>query len=74
MRKYVDRFLREIRVLSELSHPHIVAFHQFDVLRGHFYLIMEYVEGTDAERVLSVEGPLSGARGLWPGFVNCSMR
>ena len=63
-RKYVDRFYREIRVLSELSHPHIVAFHQFDVLRRHFYLIMEYVEGTDAERVLSVEGPLSVSRAV----------
>ncbi len=57
-RRDVDRFLREIRVLSELSHPHIVAFREFEVLRGHFFLVMEYVEGTDAYQVLQAEGPL----------------
>jgi serine/threonine-protein kinase len=63
-RRDVDRFLREIRVLSELRHPHIVAFHQFEVLRGHFFLIMEYVEGTDAHRVLAAEGPLPVRRAV----------
>ena len=40
------RFEREARVLARLSHPHVVAVHDFGALSdGSGYLVMEYVAG-----------------------------
>jgi len=40
------RFRREVRVVSRLSHPHIVTVHDFgQTEEGLLYLVMEYVEG-----------------------------
>jgi serine/threonine protein kinase len=55
----VKRFYREIRVISQLSHPNIV--HALDagpVGQVHL-LIMEHVEGTDLGRLVKQRGPLS---------------
>jgi eukaryotic-like serine/threonine-protein kinase len=58
------RFEREARVLGRMSHPHIVAVHDFGALPdGSGYLVMQYVAGgtlrarlplplTEAERVV----------------------
>ena len=40
-----DRFLREIRVLASLSHPHIAAFRTAFRHDGELMMIMEFVEG-----------------------------
>jgi eukaryotic-like serine/threonine-protein kinase len=40
-----DRFLREIRVLASLNHPHIAAFHTAFRRDGELVMIMEFVEG-----------------------------
>lgn len=42
---FAQRFAREARVLAALSHPHIVAVHDFGEAGGYFYLLMEYMEG-----------------------------
>jgi serine/threonine protein kinase len=61
----VSRFYREMRLVSQLSSPHVV--HAFDAgpitgageegVQGHF-LVMEYVEGTDLGRLVKKTGPL----------------
>jgi serine/threonine-protein kinase len=60
----VARFYREVRSLSRLNHPNIV--HAFDA--GSFgathYLVMEYIEGTDLERLVRQTGPLSIAQAV----------
>jgi hypothetical protein len=43
-----DYFRREMDVLKELRHPHIVEFYDMDVDFGQFSLIMEYVDGPNA--------------------------
>jgi serine/threonine protein kinase len=40
-----ERYKREVRALSKLSHPHICTLYDIDVYRGIDYLIMEYVDG-----------------------------
>ena len=44
---FADRFGREAKALARLSHPNIVGVHDFGKVDDVFYLIMEYVEGTD---------------------------
>ena len=49
-----DRFLREARVVGQLSHPNIIALHDMGIEESTQspYLVMEFVEGTPLDRVL----------------------
>ncbi len=40
-----ERFLREARIISRLSHPNIVAIYDVGVYREHHYISMEYHTG-----------------------------
>jgi Tol biopolymer transport system component len=52
-----QRFDREARTISQLSHPHVCALYDVGHQDGVDYLVMEYLEGsTLAERI--VKGPL----------------
>ncbi|MFO1462058.1 MAG: serine/threonine-protein kinase [Verrucomicrobiota bacterium] len=44
---FAERFRREARALARLSHPNIVALHDFGQAGPYFYLVMEYVDGTN---------------------------
>ncbi len=54
---FSERFQREARALARLNHPHIVSVHDFGDAGGHFYLLMEYVDGANLRRLLQ-SGPL----------------
>ena len=52
---FAERFTREARALAKLNHPNIVTVHDFgrtDDESPLFYLVMEYVEGTDLRRLI----------------------
>lgn len=50
---YIEMFLREARAASHLQHPGIVAVYDVGALEnGVYYLVMEYVEGQDLQRML----------------------
>jgi predicted Ser/Thr protein kinase len=49
---FAERFTREARALAKLSHPHIVAVHDFGETGGLYYLVMEYVDGPNLRQVL----------------------
>ena len=55
---FAGRFLREARTLAKLSHPHVVGVHDFGVTDerdggpGLYYIVMEYVDGTDLRAVI----------------------
>jgi tRNA A-37 threonylcarbamoyl transferase component Bud32 len=49
---FAERFAREARALARLSHPHIVAVHDFGETGGLFYLVMEYVDGGNLRQLL----------------------
>jgi len=40
-----NRFEREIAILSQLDHPHIVAIHDSGVTEGRHWFVMDYVSG-----------------------------
>ena len=50
--RFEDRFTREARALARLSHPHIVAVHEFGEREGCYYFLMEYVDGTNLRRAM----------------------
>ncbi len=47
IKNYIDMFIEEARVGSELAHPNIVQVHDFCSVGGSYYLVMEWVEGID---------------------------
>ena len=47
LKNYIDMFIEEARVGSELQHPNIVQVHDFVSQNGSYYLVMEWVEGID---------------------------
>ncbi len=60
--EYLRRFRREAQAAGRLSHPHIVSI--YDV--GETYFVMEYLEGTTLQALLTGRGklPLDEALGL----------
>jgi eukaryotic-like serine/threonine-protein kinase len=72
LKNYVDMFIEEARVGSELAHPNIVQVHDFVAQEGSYYLVMEWVEGIDLglfvrmhrDAGIHVEWPLAAAIGI----------
>src|SRR4051812_33832081 len=60
---FADRFNREARALARLSHPNIVAVHEFGQASGLAYLVMEFVDGLNL-RQLERSGKLSPREAL----------
>jgi len=54
----VLRFKREIEAAGRLNHPNIVAALDADEDRGVHFLVMDYVEGRDLDRIVQASGPL----------------
>jgi len=52
----VDRFRREVRAAAQLSHANIVTAHDADQDRGLWFLVMEYVDGTDLAHCVGSNG------------------
>jgi hypothetical protein len=51
-RDFAERFNREARALAKLSHPNIVAVHDFGQAGGYHYLLMEFVDGVNLRHLL----------------------
>ncbi|MBL8861264.1 MAG: serine/threonine protein kinase, partial [Planctomycetes bacterium] len=51
-RKFAERFLREARALARLSHPNIVAVHDYGETGGVCWLLLEYVDGANLRAIL----------------------
>lgn len=66
-RSAIDRFLREMMVISQLKHPNIVEFLEQGASAGRFWFAMEYVEGTNIEALAAAH------RGNYPIHQACRM-
>jgi serine/threonine protein kinase len=49
---FAERFTREARALARLSHPNIVAIHDFGQTDGLFYFVMEFVDGANLRQAI----------------------
>lgn len=49
---FAERFMREARALARVSHPQIVAVHDFGETGGMFYFLMEYVDGPNLRQLM----------------------
>jgi predicted Ser/Thr protein kinase len=61
--RFEDRFTREARALARLSHPNIVAVHEFGERHGMYFFLMEYVDGANLRQTMRA-GKLSPAEAL----------
>ena len=53
-----ERFLREARIAAAVKHPNVVNIFDVGVHRDIPYLVMEFLEGQDLERLLESTGSL----------------
>ena len=54
-RSAIDRFLREMSVISQMKHPNIVEWLEQGMTRGQLWFTMEYVAGTNLEALANAE-------------------
>jgi len=55
-------FQREIEAAARLSHPNVVAAYDAGEANGRRFLVMEYVDGVDLDRLVREVGPLPPRR------------
>ena len=53
-----NRFLREAQAAGSLQHPNVVTIYDLGELEGHLFIAMEFVHGTDLERLMVGAEPL----------------
>ena len=57
-----ERFEREARLAASIDHPNVIPVYAAGEADGHLYIAMRFVAGTDLERKLRADGPLSPDR------------
>lgn len=60
----VERFLREARLAARLNHPGIVRVFDCGVADGHYFIIMEFINGQNLDSHIDERGTLPVARAL----------
>lgn len=57
-RASLDRFFAEARAIAALDHPNIVQAYSVDNEMDRYFIVMEYIEGQDLQRMVETNGPL----------------
>ena len=67
-REVVGRFFNEARAVNQIGNDHIVEVHDFGQdPEGHYFFLMEYLEGRTLAQVLAAEKVLDVQRALYVG-------
>ena len=62
---FTERFKREAKAMAQLKHPGIVAVYDAgETSGGLLYFIMEYIEGTDVQRLVNEHGRIEPQEAL----------
>ena len=59
-----ERFLEEARIISQLTHPHVVGIHDIIQEDGEIYLVFDYIEGKPLSAVLDERRRLTASECL----------
>ena len=59
---WTQRFEREARVISKLSHPSTITVYDYGIEHGLHYIVMEFVEGRSLHQELKEYGSMAPAR------------
>src|SRR3989440_4207181 len=62
--KFVKRFQQEAKAASSLQHPNIVQVYDYGQTEGNYFIVMEYINGTDLRRYLRSRGMLAVDRAI----------
>ncbi len=57
--KFIRRFQREAKSVSDLSHPNIVEVYDVGEEDGQYYIVMEYIEGKTLKQLINKRGALT---------------
>ena len=57
-RAALDRFFAEARAIAALDHPNIVQAYSVDNEMDRYFIVMEYIDGQDLQRMVETGGPL----------------
>ena len=57
--KFIRRFQREAKSVSDLSHPNIVEVYDVGCEEGQHYIVMEYIEGRTLKQLIQKRGALT---------------
>jgi len=57
-RASLDRFFAEARAIAALDHPNIVRAYSVDNEMDRYFIVMEFVDGQDLQRIVEINGPL----------------
>ncbi len=60
----LERFLAEARAIAALDHPNIVQAYSVDNEGDRYYIVMEYVDGQDLQRMVDEKGPLDSGQAV----------
>lgn len=61
----IERFHREVKIISKLKHPNTVTIHSFGKTHdGGLYMVLEFVEGEELKQILKREGPQESDRAV----------
>ncbi len=62
---FAERFKNEAQAMAQLSHPGIVAVFDFgETANGLLYIVMEYIDGTDVQQMVTQQGRLHSAHAM----------
>ena len=59
--KFAERFQNEAQTMAAMNHPAIVSVYDFgETPDGLLYFVMEFVDGTDVQKMIQTSGRLTG--------------
>ena len=60
--RFIERFRLEARTVARLSHPNIVALHDYGATDDSYFIVMEFIDGHTVAELVGAEGPIDALR------------
>ena len=60
--RFIERFRLEARTAARLSHPNIVALHDYGATDDSYFIVMEFIDGHTVAELVAAQGPIDALR------------